>query len=80
LSWPSFCLDQSRDREAQDFLDLLGVLLEHGQEWREAEEQIRRLRDEARRGNDPASAALEAAVAGDVDFTYAHGTPKARLP
>lgn len=66
-----FGLDQSRDREAQDFLDLLGVIFEHGEEWRDAEEQIRRLRDEARRGTDPAAASLEAAVEGEVDFTYA---------
>jgi hypothetical protein len=66
-----FGLEQSRNREAQDFLDLLGVLLTHGEEWQEAEDQIRRLRDEARRGTDPAAAALEAAVASEVDFTYA---------
>lgn len=66
-----FGLDQSRDREVDDFLDLLEVLLEHREEWEAAEEDIRRLRDEARRSTDPAAASLEGAVAAEVDFTYA---------
>jgi len=66
-----FGLEESRDREAQDFLDLLAVALEHGEEWREAEEQVRQLRDEATRGLDPAAAALQAAVTDEVDFVYA---------
>jgi hypothetical protein len=65
-----FGLDQSRDREAAEFRQLLDVLLEHGEEWQEADEQIRQMRDEARRGEDPATPALERAVAHEIDFTY----------
>jgi hypothetical protein len=66
-----FGIEQSRDRGAQEFLDLLDVLLEHGDAWQEADAQIRELRDQATRSADPAAGALAAAVAGEVDFTYA---------
>ena len=66
-----FGLEQSADRNAQDFLELLQALLDHGEEWEEAEAQIRQLRDEATRQVDPAAAALEAVVADEVGFTYA---------
>jgi hypothetical protein len=67
----SFGLDESRDRSAQEFLDLLEVLLEHGSEWQDAEAQIRELRDEATRAADPSATALAAAVSSEVDYTYA---------
>jgi len=66
-----FGLEQSRDRDADDFGALIEVLLEHGEEWEDADAEIRRLRNEAERGEDPAAAALEASVADEVDFTYA---------
>lgn len=66
-----FGLDQSRGRKPQDFLDLLAVLLEQGDEWHDADEEIRRLRDEAQRRTDAAAAALQDAVSHEVDFNYA---------
>jgi hypothetical protein len=66
-----FGLEESRDRGAQEFLDLLAVLLEHGSEWQDAEAQIRELRDEATRTRDPSANALAAAVSSEVDYTYA---------
>lgn len=66
-----FGLEQSRDRLPDEFLGLLSVLLDHGDEWRDAEAEIRQLRDEAERGIDPAASSLEAAVADEVDYVYA---------
>jgi hypothetical protein len=66
-----FGLDQSHDRKASDFLDMLGVLLDHDEEWQDAEAEIRQLRDAATKGIDPAAQQLERAVAHEVDFTYA---------
>lgn len=66
-----FGLEQSRERDADDLLALLDVLLERDEEWRGAEEEIRRLRDDAERKRDPAAEALEAAVPNEIDFTYA---------
>jgi hypothetical protein len=67
----TFGLEQSRERTAQAYLDLLAVLLEHGEDWQDAEYEIRELRDQAIRAVDPAAEALAAAVVHEVDFTYA---------
>jgi hypothetical protein len=66
-----FGLDQSRDREATDFLDLLQVLLDHGDDWEEADEQIRELRDGAIQQIDPAAQQLSDVVSDEVGFVYA---------
>lgn len=66
-----FGLEQSRDRQASDFLDLLDVLLEHDQEWQAAEAEIRDLRDKSSKGIDPAATQLASAVVHEVDYTYA---------
>lgn len=66
-----FGLDESRDREADAFLDLMEVQIEQSEEWTEAEDQIRDYRDTATQGVDPAAAQLEAAVADEVAFVYA---------
>jgi hypothetical protein len=66
-----FGLEESRDRESADFLDLLEVLFEHGEEWQKAEKQIRELRGDATKGDDPAAKQLEEAVGPEIDFLYA---------
>lgn len=66
-----FGLDESRDREADEYLELMDVQFEQGQEWAEAEEQIRGYRDDAVKHPDPAAKQLEAAVADEVGFVYA---------
>ncbi len=66
-----FGLDESRNREAGDFLDLMEIQFEQGEDWAEADEQIREFRDDARLVVDPAAEQLEAAVAREVDFVYA---------
>ncbi|MGA2164634.1 MAG: DEAD/DEAH box helicase [Solirubrobacteraceae bacterium] len=66
-----FGLDQSGDRQPEDFMDLLELLLERGDEWGEADAEIRELRDEAVQQTDPAAKQLQAAVADEVGFVYA---------
>ena len=66
-----FGLDQSRNRDATDFLDLLDVLLEHEDDWQDADREIRQLRDQADQGRDPAAEQLDRAVSHEVDFVYA---------
>jgi hypothetical protein len=66
-----FGQEQSSDRTAEDFLGLLQVLLDHDQEWRSADEQIRGLRDTTTRSVDPSADVLQAAVRDEVAFSYA---------
>lgn len=66
-----FGLEQSVDRTANDFLGLLEVLLEHGEGWLAADDEVRELRESMVRGTDPAAEALQAAVGKEVDFSYA---------
>ena len=66
-----FGLDESREREVKDFLDLMDIQIQQGEEWLDADEQIREFRDEAILAVDPAAEQLEAAVSDEVAFVYA---------
>lgn len=66
-----FGLDESRDRAAGEFLDLMTIQMEQGEDWLKADEQIRTFRDEAALAVDRAAEQLEAAVPNEVGFVYA---------
>jgi hypothetical protein len=66
-----FGIAQSAERSEEEIVELLEVMLEHGEEWREADAQVRELRDAAEVEADPAADSLRKAVGPEVDFTYA---------
>jgi DEAD/DEAH box helicase len=66
-----FGLAQSGERTDEEILGLLDIMLEHGDEWKDADAQVRELRDAATVEADPAARSLQEAVPFEVDFTYA---------
>jgi hypothetical protein len=62
-------LDNSMDRSLADFDRLRSAFLGQTQDWREAEPDIVRRRDERARGSDAAADALEAAAPSEIRYT-----------
>jgi Type III restriction enzyme, res subunit/Helicase C-terminal domain len=65
----AFGLDQSRS--AEDMIENLNLFYERGEEWRAADNEIRRLRGEATQRKLPSHENLAAAVPHEIDFQYA---------
>lgn len=65
----SFGLDQSKT--AKDMLENLNLFFARGEEWKAAENEIRRLRTGGKQAELPSHKNLAAAVPHEVDFQYA---------
>lgn len=65
----TFGLEQSRT--ADDMIENLNLFYARGEEWRAADNEIRRLRGEAKQSKLPSHENLAAAVPHEVDFQYA---------
>ncbi|MBV9016278.1 MAG: DEAD/DEAH box helicase, partial [Alphaproteobacteria bacterium] len=65
----SFGLEQSRT--AHDMLENLKLFYHRGEEWQQAENEIRRLRSGATQSTLPSLANLAAAVPHEIDYQYA---------
>lgn len=66
-----FGLAQSGERTDEEILGLLDIMLAHDDEWRDADAQVRELRDAATVEADPAAHSLDESVSFEIDFTYA---------
>ena len=66
-----FGIENSRENDASKFKELWETFLEHGDDWKDAENAIVSLRDRISRHDDPVSKRLNAVVADEVDYLYA---------
>lgn len=66
-----FGIEESKDNEADAFLDNLRIFLEHGEDWNQADEAILSFRDTKKQHEMPATGKLRESVASEVKYQYA---------
>ncbi len=66
-----FGIENSRDKESDDFMQLLQEFIEQGDDWKEAEGAIVNLREQSSRYADPISERLSSIVSDEVSYQYA---------
>jgi hypothetical protein len=66
----SFGLDNSTDRDLDDFKQLSSAFLEQGEDWAAANEQIIEQRNKSTKLRDSVTDALERSVRNEIDFVY----------
>ena len=66
-----FGIENSRNKESDEFADLWGAFSDQGEEWRQAERAIVAQRERLSRHDDPISQRLQSVVADEVTYLYA---------
>jgi len=65
-----FGIENSRDKEPDDFTEIWQVFMDQGDEWKKAEEAILNLREQSSRCVDPISEGLYSVVTDEVSYLY----------
>jgi hypothetical protein len=65
-----FGIENSRDKEPDDFTELWQVFMDQSDEWKKAEESILSLREQSPRCVDPVSERLYSVVSDEVSYLY----------
>lgn len=66
-----FGIEESKDRRKDELLENLGLFMEQGEPWQEADEMIREYRASAERGGLPGASRLQAAAKHELAYQYA---------
>jgi len=66
----SFGLDQAKDLSLEDISKIIALFFERGEDWKGAEEDIERLRDEIEVKKDKYTETLNSVVKDEVNFQY----------
>ncbi|WP_413164241.1 DEAD/DEAH box helicase [Capilliphycus salinus ALCB114379] len=66
-----FGLEQSKESDENNFLDILKIFFQHEEEWNDADKDIISLRDELSQEKIPALDKLKSAVSHEVKYQYA---------
>lgn len=66
-----FGIEQSKRRTAMEMLENLGIFLENGEEWEEANDEILQLRANAEQAEFPVVSELQSAVNKEIDYQKA---------
>jgi len=67
----AFGIENSRDKNPEEFMELVQAFMEQGEDWKDAEAAIVSVRERSSRHDDPISKQLSSVVGDEVAYLYA---------